>query len=85
MDFRNADGSPTFRDFDLAPLLNDPGVEMTFLEAENVLSSRQLEDIDALILLAHRFDQGSVPRRKPGRASTRDTACTPPPITPCVT
>ena len=61
-DFRNADGSPTFREFDLAPLIDDPGVEMSFLEPESVLSSRQLEDIDALILLAHRFDRNSVPR-----------------------
>ena len=60
-DFRNADGSLTFRDFDLAPLIDDPGVEMLFLEPENVLSARQLENIDALILLAHRFDRNSVP------------------------
>jgi len=60
-DFRNSDGSPTFRDFDLTPLIGAPGVEMTFLEPENVISSRQLEDIDALILLAHRFDRNSVP------------------------
>ncbi|MBA2590156.1 MAG: dehydrogenase [Alphaproteobacteria bacterium] len=61
-DFRNADGSPTFRDFDLAPLMQDPRVETVFLESEPVIRSRQLEDIDALILLAHRFDQGSVPK-----------------------
>jgi D-3-phosphoglycerate dehydrogenase len=61
-DFRNADGSLTFRDFDLAPLIDDPRVEMTFLEPESALSSGQLEDIDALILLAHRFDRNSVPR-----------------------
>jgi len=60
-DFRNADGSLTFRDFDLAPLIDDPGVEMLFLEPENVLSARQLENIDALILLAHRFGRNSVP------------------------
>ena len=60
-DFRNADGSPTFRDFDLAPLGADPRVEVVFLESEGAISSRQLEDIDALILLAHRFDRGSVP------------------------
>jgi D-3-phosphoglycerate dehydrogenase len=60
-DFRNADGSPTFRDFDLAPLRDDPRVEMLFLEPESALSARQLEDIDALILLAHRFDRTSVP------------------------
>jgi len=61
-DFRTADGSLTFRDFDLAPLVNDPRIEMSFLEPEAVLSSRQLEDIDALILLAHRFDRASVPK-----------------------
>jgi len=61
-DFRNADGSPTFRDFDLAPLMQDARVETVFLESESVLSARQLETIDALILLAHRFDRGSVPK-----------------------
>jgi phosphoglycerate dehydrogenase-like enzyme len=61
-DFRNADGSPTFRDFDLTPLMNVAGVEVSFLEPESVLSSRQLEDIDALILLAHKFGRNSVPK-----------------------
>ncbi|HEX4269904.1 MAG TPA: NAD(P)-dependent oxidoreductase [Rhizomicrobium sp.] len=61
-DFRNADGSPTFRDFDLAPLIDDPGIEMSFLEPQSVLGARQLENIDALILLAHRFDRDSVPK-----------------------
>ena len=63
-DFRNADGSPAFRDFDLAPLTNDPRITLVFLEPEAVLSSRQLEDIDAVILLAHRFDRISVPRSR---------------------
>lgn len=31
-------------------------------EFENVISARQLESIDALILLAHRFDRNSVPK-----------------------
>jgi phosphoglycerate dehydrogenase-like enzyme len=61
-DFRNADGSPTFRDFDLAPLMQDARLETVFLESESVLSARQLETIDALILLAHRFDRNSVPK-----------------------
>lgn len=61
-DFRNADGSPTFRDFDLTPLTTVAGVEVLFLEPENVLSSTQLEDIDALILLANRFERTSVPK-----------------------
>lgn len=60
-DFRKADGSPTFPDFDLAPLLAAPGVETVFLEPENPLRAAQLEDFDALILLAHRFAAESVP------------------------
>lgn len=61
-DFRKADGSPTYPDFDLEPLRNASGVEMAFLEASNPLRADQLEDFDALILLAHRFDATSVPR-----------------------
>jgi phosphoglycerate dehydrogenase-like enzyme len=61
-DFRKADGSPTYPDFDLAPLMNAPGVEVVFLESVSPLRAEQLEDIDALILLAHRFDRSSVPK-----------------------
>jgi phosphoglycerate dehydrogenase-like enzyme len=61
-DFRKPDGSPTFPDFDLAPLKNAPGVEMAFLESQNPLSASQLENFDALILLAHRFGRESVPK-----------------------
>src|SRR5580658_926112 len=61
-DFLNADGTPTFRDFDLASLTGDAGVEVTYLDSETVLRSSQLEDIDALILLAQRFDLNSVPK-----------------------
>ena len=61
-DFRKADGSPTYPDFDLEPLRNASGVEMAFLEASNPLRADQLEDFDALILLAHRFDATSVPK-----------------------
>ena len=60
-DFKKADGSPTFPDFDLAPLRSAPHVEMVFLDNLNPLRGDQLEDFDALILLAHRFDQSSVP------------------------
>jgi D-3-phosphoglycerate dehydrogenase len=66
-DFRKPDGSPTYPDFDLEPLRNAPGVEMAFLESRNPLTADQLEDFDALILLTHRFDAGSVP--KSGRLS----------------
>ncbi|MFM8745108.1 MAG: NAD(P)-dependent oxidoreductase [Aestuariivirga sp.] len=61
-DFRKADGSPTFPDFDLAPLRAAPNVEMAYLEPANPVRAEQLEDFDALILLANRFDAGSVPR-----------------------
>lgn len=61
-DFRKADGSPTYPDFDLAPLKSAPNVEMVFLESANPLRADQLEDFDALILLAHRFTADSVPK-----------------------
>ena len=61
-DFRKADGSPTYPDFDLAPLREAPGVEMAFLEPKNPIEASQLEDFDALILLAHRFARESVPK-----------------------
>ncbi len=66
-DFRKPDGTPTFNDFDLTPLQAAPGVEMAFLDNANPLLGSQLEDFDALILLAHRFDATSVP--KSGRLS----------------
>ena len=61
-DFRKADGSPTFPDFDLKPLLTAKNVETAFLDNASPLKGEQLEDFDALILLAHRFDAGSVPK-----------------------
>lgn len=61
-DFKKADGSPTYPDFDLAPLRAAPGVEMEFLEPSNPIRAKQLEDFDALILLAHRFGPESVPK-----------------------
>src|SRR5438552_15586724 len=61
-DFKKADGSPTFPDFDLAPLRNAPGVEVAYLESANPIRADQLEDFDALILFAHRFAETSVPK-----------------------
>jgi phosphoglycerate dehydrogenase-like enzyme len=61
-DFRKADGSPTFPDFDLEPLRNAPGVEVDFIESANPIRGEQLEDFDALILLIHRFGPESVPK-----------------------
>ena len=60
-DFRKADGSPTYPDFDLGPLRAAKDVEIAFLETANPLRGEQLEDFDALILLAHRFTAESVP------------------------
>jgi D-3-phosphoglycerate dehydrogenase len=59
-DFRKADGSPVFPDFDLAPLKQAPGVEMAYLEPANPIRADQLADFDALILLAHRFAKESI-------------------------
>ncbi len=61
-DFRKADGSPTYPDFDLRPLKTAANVEMEFLEPHNPLRAPQLEDFDALILLGHRFAETSVPK-----------------------
>jgi phosphoglycerate dehydrogenase-like enzyme len=61
-DFKKADGSPTFTDFDLAPLKAASNVEMAFLENADPLTASQLENFDALILLAHRFTADSLPK-----------------------
>jgi phosphoglycerate dehydrogenase-like enzyme len=74
-DFRRADGSPTYPDFDLAPLRNAPGIEtafiesprpirgeLGFLESAGPIRGEQLEDFDALILLSHRFGKESLPK-----------------------
>jgi phosphoglycerate dehydrogenase-like enzyme len=61
-DFRKPDGSPTYPDFDLAPLKSATGVEMAFLEPIDPIPAAQLDGFDALILLAHRFTRDSIPR-----------------------
>jgi phosphoglycerate dehydrogenase-like enzyme len=60
-DFKKPDGSPTFPDFDLGPLLSAPGVETLFLAPANPVTAEQLADVDALILLMPRFAAESVP------------------------
>ncbi|SEF06669.1 D-3-phosphoglycerate dehydrogenase [Rhizobiales bacterium GAS188] len=60
-DFRKADGSPVFPDFDLEPLRRAPRVEMAYLDPADPIRAEQLADFDALILLAHRFAKESVP------------------------
>ena len=66
-DFKKADGTPVFQDFDLTPLQSAVGVDVQFLESANPLRADQLENFDALILLAHRFAPESVPKN--GRLS----------------
>ena len=66
-DLRKADGTPTYADFDLAPLRQAPGVETAFLEPESPIRAAQLEGFDALILLSNRFAEESIP--KGGRLS----------------
>ena len=61
-DFKKADGSLTYPDFDLAPLRAAPGVEVEFIEPANPVRGEQLENIDALILLTHRFGPESIPK-----------------------
>ncbi|MGI6851390.1 NAD(P)-dependent oxidoreductase [Mesorhizobium sp. 1B3] len=63
-DFTKPDGSPTYPDFDIETLRNAPGVEIAYLESASPLRAEQLDDFDALILLAHRFDAGSVPKSR---------------------
>jgi D-3-phosphoglycerate dehydrogenase len=59
-DFKKADGSPTYPDFDLTPLREAPNVEMAFLDPQNPIRPEQIADFDALILLIHRFDRTSI-------------------------
>ena len=61
-DFRQADGSPTFPDFDLDPLKAEPSIDLQFIDVEDGrISASALEGFDALILLTHKFDADSIP------------------------
>jgi phosphoglycerate dehydrogenase-like enzyme len=59
-DFKKADGSPTFPDFDVEPLRTAPGVEVAYVDASNPIRADQVADFDALILLIPRFARESV-------------------------
>jgi len=56
-DFRKADNSPVYPDFDLAPLKSAPGVEMEFLQPADPIRADQVAEFDALILLTSRFQR----------------------------
>ncbi len=61
-DFREADGSPTFPDFDLTPLQESGDVEYQYIDVEDGrISAAAVEDFDALILLMPLFDAASIP------------------------
>jgi D-3-phosphoglycerate dehydrogenase len=61
-DFRKADGTPTFPSFDLAPIMNDPGIEIRWVDAvDGVMPAGGLAGCDALILLAPRMARESFP------------------------
>ncbi len=66
-DFKKADGSPAFPDFDLSPLDQNPAVEYEFVPVNGVVKAEALEGFDALILLVPRIEQASFP--KDGRLS----------------
>ena len=59
-DFRKADGSPSFPEFDLSPLEEHPDIDLFFLEPEPEISAAQLADVDALILLTPRVGPASL-------------------------
>jgi D-3-phosphoglycerate dehydrogenase len=62
-DFVKPSGEPVFPDFDLAPLEDDPAIELAHVQpVDGVVPAEALEGFDALILLIPRFDERSVPR-----------------------
>ncbi len=60
-DFKKADGSPAFPDFDLSPLDENPAVEYDYIHVNGVVKAKNLEGFDALILLQPRIEQSSFP------------------------
>ena len=60
-DFKKADGSPCFPEWDLSPLEQREGLELFYLDNEPVIDQRQLEGVDALILLSNRMAPESFP------------------------
>jgi D-3-phosphoglycerate dehydrogenase len=61
-DFKKADGSPAFPDFDLSPLEDNPAVDYEFIPVNGVVKAKDLEGFDALILLVPRIEQLSFPK-----------------------
>lgn len=59
-DFKKADGTLTFPDFDVTPLKNASHVEVIYLEPGPAIHAEQISDIDVLILLTPKFDASSI-------------------------
>ena len=59
-DFRKADGSPAFPEFDLAPL-SGPDIEFFYISPCDEVAAADVEAADALILLMPRFGRASIP------------------------
>ncbi len=61
-DFRLPDGSPAYPSFDLGPLLDNPSVNLRYVDpVDGAIPAAALEDVDALILLVPRFGAMSIP------------------------
>lgn len=61
-DFRRADGSPAYPMFDLGPLLDDPDIEVAYVDpVDGHLPADRLAGFDAVIVLVPRFDAASIP------------------------
>ncbi len=61
-DFRRPDGSPAFPSFDLSPLDDDARIEWNYVPVnDGRIAAADMEGLDALILLAGRFDKDSFP------------------------
>ncbi len=68
-DFRLADGSHAYPSVDLSPLQRNDAISLRYVDPiEGIVSAASLEDVDALILLTHRFNGASIP--KSGRLAT---------------
>jgi phosphoglycerate dehydrogenase-like enzyme len=59
-DFRKADMSPTFPDFDLSPLDRQKNLAWRYLDPCDEIRPDQIADADALILMAPRFTRASL-------------------------
>jgi phosphoglycerate dehydrogenase-like enzyme len=58
-DFRNADGSAAYPEFDVTPLSSRPDVELFHLENRPVIAADQVENVDVLIISDAVINEGS--------------------------